>query len=388
MSRHTIRAAIIGAGPAGQAHAFGWRNATMTDELADVEIELGPVVDPNTELASAVARRYGFAEALADYRAVVGDPRVSAASVALPNHLALPVITELLAAGKHVIAEKPLGRSAQEAEALADAARRAGVVAAVGFSYRRLPALAQLREAVQTGVIGRPLHARADFLSDYGLDPQAPWTWRYNAELSGGGALIDMGTHAIDALEHIVGPISAVTSATLETIITERPGPDGDPRAVTNDDIATVGLRFSEGPAGQVVANRVAAGYPLDLNIEILGAKGRVGFSFARSNEWLLYERGLGAEGTDAPRVVRAGPQSPYYEATMPMVARGNPTGYGEAFIAQIQAFAAAVAAERPSDASFDDAVSTMRVAAAALAAAQSGGPVSLDATSPKAVRP
>ncbi|MDR1237096.1 MAG: Gfo/Idh/MocA family oxidoreductase, partial [Propionibacteriaceae bacterium] len=106
----TIRVAVVGAGPAGQAHAFGWRNATMADRLSGVSIELDTIVDPNIELAKTVARRYGFRNAVADVQEVIENPAIDAVSAALPNYLSVPVLSALLRAGKHVLGEKPLGR--------------------------------------------------------------------------------------------------------------------------------------------------------------------------------------------------------------------------------------------------------------------------------------
>ena len=119
----TVRIAVVGAGQAGQAHAFGFRNATMTDRLAGVKVELAALVDPNTELAEKIARRYGFEKVASDVQEVIDDPTIDVVSVALPSFLSLPVVGSLLKAGKHVLAEKPLGRNGAEAEELAKIAK-------------------------------------------------------------------------------------------------------------------------------------------------------------------------------------------------------------------------------------------------------------------------
>lgn len=374
----TIHIAVVGAGPAGQAHAFGFRNAGMTDSLEGLGIVLDTIVDPNTELARAVARRYGFAHVAADVSEILDRPEIEVVSVALPSFLSVPVLGSLLKAGKHVLGEKPLGRSGAEAAELVRIAESTDRVAAVGFSYRRIPAVAQLREAVRNGAIGTPYFARAHFLSDYALDPATPMAWRFEKEASGGGTILDMATHAIDALEYVLGDIDEVLACTLDTTVTERPDADGVLKKVTNDDTALLDLRFAAGALGSVLSSRVGAGCPIELGFEIFGSTGHVRYVFNRPNEWVLYQKAVGEPGTDAPRTIIPGPEARYFVDTMPMAARGNATGYGEAFVAQMQELLRAVVNGSQMDTSFAVAARTMRVVDAALASAEQRRPVAV----------
>ena len=375
-SPRTIRVAVVGAGPAGQAHAFGFRNAGMADALAGVEVVLDTVVDPDTALAETVARRYGFARTAADVSEILDNPEIEVVSVALPSFLSVPVLGSLLRAGKHVLGEKPLGRSGAEAAELVEIADRTESVAAVGFSYRRLPAVAQLRDAVRDGAIGTPYFARAHFLSDYALDPSSPMAWRFDREVSGGGTILDMATHTIDALEYVLGDVGEVLACTLDTTIARRPGEDGQTHEVTNDDTALISLRFAGGALASILSSRVGAGCPIELGLEVFGSTGHVRYAFNRPNEWVLYQKDLGEPGTDAPRTIIPGPSARYFTDTMPMAARGNATGYGEAFVAQMQELLRAVVAGEPMDTSFKAAARTMRVVDAALASASERRPV------------
>lgn len=374
----TVRIAVVGAGQAGQAHAFGFRNATMTDRLAGVKVELAALVDPNTELAEKIARRYGFEKVASDVQEVIDDPTIDVVSVALPSFLSLPVVGSLLKAGKHVLAEKPLGRNGAEAEELAKIAKESGKVAAVDFSYRRIPAVEQLREAVLAGKIGTPYFARGHFFADYALDPSQPMAWRYDQEASGGGVILDMATHTIDALEYVLGPVSEVSSAAFDTVVTERPMADGQTAHVTNDDTTLINLRFDNGTLASVFASRVAAGAAIDLGFEIYGSEGHVKFSFLNMNEWTLYENNAGEKAFNAPRVIQPGTEAPHFIDTAPMAARGNATGWGEAFIAQMQNFLVAVTKGEPIDTSFDIAANTMKVVDAAFESASTGSAIKL----------
>ncbi|MGJ0203314.1 Gfo/Idh/MocA family protein [Leucobacter sp. gxy201] len=380
----TIRVAVVGAGFAGQAHAFGYRNAAMADSLAGVRVELDTIVDPNTALAEEIAARYGFARTAASVDDILSDPSIDAVSVALPNFVYRDVLARIIESGKHVFAEKPLGVSAAEAEELAAVAQRHDVVAAVGFSYRHIPALAATRRAVAEGRIGTPTFARAHYYADYALDPRGAHTWRFDQQRSGGGAIIDLGSHAIDALAHILGPISEVSASLLDTRITERPIATGgightqtvsdtETAPVTNDDTALLTVRFASGAVGSLQISRIAAGKPNELGIEVFGSGGHVSFDSSKYNEYTIYELEGARPGDDGPRRVIAGPAMPYYSEVSPMRARGTGTGYGEAFMAEVQEFVAAVALGRPIDTTFAATVHPMRVVQAALDSSASG---------------
>lgn len=378
-TKRKIRVAVVGAGPAGQAHAFGLRNASMAERLAGVDVELATIVDPNTKLAEQVARRYGFAAVAADVSEIEADPSIDVVTVALPSFLSVPVVGGLLRAGKHVLTEKPLGRNGSESTQLRDIAAATDRVAAVGFSYRRLPAIADIREAVDGGLIGTPYFATAHFLADYALDPTIPGTWRFDQETSGGGVIVDMGTHAIDALEYVLGPVSEVLSATFDTVITERPTAAGGTAPVTNDDTLTLSLRLANNIPATLLASRVAAGATIDFGFEIYGSQGHLKFSFPHLNEFTLYRRDPSDERGNGPVVVQAGLDSRHFVDTMPMAARGNSTGYGEAFIAEMQDFLAAVVLDEPVDTTFAAAAQTMRVVNAAFESARTAAPVTIN---------
>ena len=218
MSKH-VTVAVVGAGMAGQAHAFGYRNATMHPDLAGVDVRLAAIVDFNTDLARSAAARYGFAAATTDLDAVLSDDAIDGVSLALPNFAYADVIPRLIAAGKHVLAEKPLGRSAAEAHRFATAADAAGLVHGVGFSFRRLPAVEAIAQIVGSGGIGDVWHASAWYLTDYAATPATPLSWRYDRTQAGGGAIVDVGAHVLAVLGHVTGPIRRVIAADSKILI-------------------------------------------------------------------------------------------------------------------------------------------------------------------------
>ena len=245
----------------------------MAAGLDHVDVDLAVVVDPNVELAQKTANRYGYRTASADLQAVLDDPSIDAVSVALPNSAHAEVLPAVLASGKHVLTEKPIGRSATEAAPLAAAAEQSAAITGVGFSFRRLPGLAAVHDLVSDGAIGDVQSFTACYNADYGSSPDAPFSWRYAKDTAGAGALIDIGTHAIDTVQHVVGPIRRVVSATLQTVITRRPIPgSSDFGTVDTDDIALLTVELENGAIGQIHASRVAVGIPNSLGLQVHGS--------------------------------------------------------------------------------------------------------------------
>jgi predicted dehydrogenase len=389
-----ISVAVVGAGMAGQAHAYGYRNATMHPALADTKIELSTIVDFSPELARSVAARYGFANAATSLDAVLADDSIEAVSLALPNFAYADVIPQLLAAGKHVLAEKPLGRNAAEAHGFATAADAARRVHGVGFSWRRLAAVEAAAQLVASGTIGEVWHASAWYLTDYAASTATPLSWRYDREQAGGGAIVDVGAHVISVLEHLTGPIRRVVAADARTLIPERPIPagavvghghvelSGQTGPVTTDDVTTMILELDGGGSAQVTVSRVATGVPNSIGFRVIGSEGSVYFDSTQPDEFQLYERAIAAPEANGPRTVAVGPEQPAFGHTIPMPARGVGSGYGAAFVAQAQDFLGAIAGDRGVETDFWSGYRTMLVCDAAQQAAAEGRPIAIGAPS------
>lgn len=370
-----LRVALIGAGVAGQAHAFGYRNASMAGDLAGSKIELALVVDENVALSKQVAARYGAIAVSQDYHAAIEDPTIDIVSVALPNGLHRLVLSDVLSSGKHVLAEKPLGRSGAEADAIVHAARRGNAVVAVGFSFRRLPGLATLQQLVREGHLGELFTIQAWYYADYGADPEVPFSWRYSQQDAGAGALIDIGTHVIDAVNYVGGPIKIVNSCVMKTVIEFRSaGDDGQVRRVDTDDIVLLTASMESDASVQLSMSRVASGTPNSLGLEVRGSSGFARFDSMNNNELVVYtEDGIADRWLNGPRHVVMGPLHPYFTDVAPMPGGGVGTGYGEAFVAEVQAFLRAVLRDEPMDTDLEGACRVMRTVDAAIRTARSG---------------
>ncbi|MDP3894401.1 Gfo/Idh/MocA family protein, partial [Nocardioides sp.] len=265
-----------------------------------------------------------------------------------------------LEAGKHVLVEKPLANDVAGAEAMVAAAGRAGragVRAMVAFNYRRVPALELARRMIAQGEIGDVRQVRVSYLQDWLADAQAPMTWRLRQESAGSGSLGDLGSHAVDQVQFLLGvPVTSVTGS-LRTFVTERPGPDGLEQ-VTVDDAAWATLRLASGAVASVETSRMATGRKNALEIEVYGTEGALAFDLERLNE--LQVTRSGARGTS--RVLVTEPDDPYAGAWWPP---GHVLGWDHTFTSQAADFLRCIAAGTDPCPSFADGLSVQRVLAA-----------------------
>src|ERR687887_2685361 len=154
MAAPSIGVAVVGAGMAGRSHAFGYRSATTVFDDRLPAVRLVAIADVNQAFAADAARRYGFERAEPSWEAVAAAPDVDAVSVVVGNSLHREVVEGLLAAGKHVLCEKPLATSVTDGQAMVDAAEKSDRVSAIGLTFRRSPAINAIREQVRGGVLG------------------------------------------------------------------------------------------------------------------------------------------------------------------------------------------------------------------------------------------
>ena len=213
---------IVGAGMIGAAHAFGYRNHLSKFASRLPGLNLTAVADPNATLARQLARSFGFSRTVSDWREVVSDPEIGVISVALPNFLHVDAVEAALAAGKHVLCEKPLALSASQARRLYEQGKSSSVCAATVFNYRRIPAVTEIRNMISAGELGEIVNILVQFQCEYAADPQLPHSWRYERNRAGPGALLDIGTHAIDTARFLCGEVSEVAGAVSTISIKER----------------------------------------------------------------------------------------------------------------------------------------------------------------------
>lgn len=386
--------AVIGAGMAGKAHAAAYRAAASVYKPTLPEIRLVSIADINEELGREAAARYGFERHDADWRAVVADDSIQVVSVVVANFLHREIVEALLAAGKHVLCEKPLSDTIDDARAMADAAGAAeanGTIARIGYSYLRAPGIAFLKQLIDDGRLGEILHFSGRYWTDYGCRPDAPMSWRYQGP-AGSGALGDVGSHLSYIAEHLCGDVRSVSGGRFHTSIAERPKPLGavvghtrgnvsdELAPVENDDYATFNAEFGR-CVGTLEVSRVAAGHPNDLYLEVFGSKGAARWSqrVPGEIEVMLHEDDEGSDDVAGYRTVSLGPAHPHYAGGWAMDAPGVGVGQNDLFVHQARAFLEEVAgipveASLPRCKTFADGVHNMEFLAAVAESAARGG--------------
>jgi predicted dehydrogenase len=386
MSDSSIGVAVIGAGMAGRAHAAGYRSASTVYGEGLPEIRLAAIADVNPAFAADTARRFGYERAEGSWEAVAAADDVDVVSVVVANPLHRRIVEGLLAAGKHVLCEKPMAPTVEDAEAMVDAAGASDRETGIGFVFRRSPAIGAIREQLASDAMGRPLHFNGHYWCDYGVDPRGPMSWRYKGG-PGSGALSDIGSHLIDLAEFVCGPIQSVRGAVLSTFVTERALPLGAAvghaaaevsdvtEPVENEDLVTFTATFESGATGTLSASRAAFGLANSLGFELFTSSGAATFDLARAGEFGFID-GAPAGPTQGFRQVLVGPGHPYLSGGIPMDFPGVGYGQNDLFTFQARAFLEQVAGLEglPRLASFSEGLHNIRLLDAVVASAKAGG--------------
>jgi len=270
-------------------------------------------------------------ETVTDWRELIGRDDVDMVDICTPPGTHAQIAAEAAAAGKAVLCEKPLALTYAEAAAALTAVTRAGVHNAVGFNYRRLPAIALMRRMITEGAVGEVRLWRATWLSDEFTDPDTTYDWRFDRAM-GGTTIADLGSHLIDMALCMAGPVDSVCAQAATFIGSRASGHGAGTEKVTVDDAASALLRFSSGARGTMEVARAAVRRPCDFTVEVNGSRGTLLFSYARLNE-LWYGGADDDIRLYGLRRIRAEhPSHPYAAQWWPI---GQGVGYGSSFANQ-----------------------------------------------------
>lgn len=366
--RGSVRVGLIGAGFIGRSHALAIRAAPAV--FADCPAAVPAVLaDVDAAKARETAAVMGFERSTADWREAV--EAVDAVVVAVPSLHHAEIVRHAIAAGKAVLCEKPVGLSAAEAQALADAAAAAGTVNAVGYTYLRAPMVRHVRRLLDEGRLGLVVHFTGRHFEDYLASPDAPFSWRLDRSLAGRcGALGDLGCHILSIARYLCGPVEAVAgSASL--VHPRRRTADGSLRAVENEDHAAALLRFAGGVPGVVEVSRVALGRKMDLSFELTCERGTVRFDAERTNELQVYLDTDDGAGAGFRRILIS-TDHPDYAGFLP--APGHGLGFNDLKTIEMAAFLRGIAAGRSVDPDLGEAARIGRLCEAILDSADRGG--------------
>jgi predicted dehydrogenase len=355
-----IGVGMLGYAFMGKAHSNAFRKIAYMTWPPPLQPRLVAIAGRNAVAVSEAAERYGYERATTDWRDLVSDPEIGLFDNGGPNSLHAEPTIAAAEAGKHVVCEKPLGRTADESFEIWRRVAATGVQHLCAFNYRFVPAVRLARLMIDAGELGEIRHFRVRYLQDWGDDPSLD-TWRFHADEAGSGALGDLAAHAIDLAHFLVGDIDSV-SALVRTFL---PG-----RQV--DDAVEAAVEFGEGAIGTIESSRLALGRRNALQWEINGQKASLAFDMERMNELQVF-RADGDRARGFKTVLVSEADHPFWEHWWPP---GHIIGWGDTFVHELHHFLGAVAGEwevAPYGATFEDGYRAAEVCDAMVRSSESG---------------
>src|SRR2546430_5049388 len=323
-----IGVGMLGYAFMGKAHSNAFRKIAYMTWPPPLVPRLVSVAGRDEPAVAEAARRYGFARHVTDWHELAADPEVELFDNTGPNNLHAEPTIAAAEAGKHVICEKPLGRTAAESYEIWRRVAETGVKHLCAFNYRFVPAVRLAREMIDAGELGELRHFRGRYLQDWGDDPGLD-TWRFHPDEAGSGALGDLGAHVVDLARFLIGEFASV-SGLVKTFL---PG-----RQV--DDAIETAAEFENGAVRTIEATRLALGRRNAFQWEINGSKASLAFEMERLNEL----QGFRADGDRArgfKTVLVSEADHPFWEYWWPP---GHIIGWGETFVHEIHHLLKAIA--------------------------------------------
>jgi predicted dehydrogenase len=351
----TIGVGMLGYAFMGKAHSNAYKTLPYMAWPPPLMPLLVSIAGRNEEAVAEAARRYGFSEAVTDWKAIVADDRVQLFDNSGPNALHSEPTIAAAEAGKHVICEKPLGRDAAESYETWQRVQAAGVKHMCAFNYRFVPAVRLARQIIESGELGELQHFRGAYLQEWGTTEGE--IWRFNKAEAGSGALGDLAAHVIDLSRYLVGEIVDVAAMT-QTFV--------DGRDV--DDAVESAVMFENGAVGTIEASRFCQGRKNHFMWEINGSKGSLAFDLERLNE-LQYSEGNAGFRT----VLVSEADHPFWEFWWP---QGHMIGWEHTFVHEIHHLLTAIRDDSdvaPHGATLEDGYRAAEVCDAMLRSSQQG---------------
>ena len=368
-----IGVGMLGYAFMGKAHSNAFKTIPSMMYPPPAIPRMVAVAGRNQDAVAEAAKRYGYEKYYTDWRDLIADDDVQLFDNGGPNDAHAEPCIAAAEAGKHILCEKPLGRTAEESKEMWDAVVKAGVKHMVAFNYRFVPAVRQIRKIVESGALGQIYHFRAQYLQEWIMPHyDMPMIWRLQKSSAGSGALGDLGAHIIDLGRYLVGEISSV-SAMTKTFIKERPDGSGGMGTVDVDDAFVSAVEFANGAIGTLEATRYAGGRKNGNRFEINGEKGSIAFNLERMNEMEVYWVGEEPQETQGfKNVIVSEPYHPWWENWWP---QGHIIGWEHTFVHEITHLLDCIINDQdvaPSGAEFEDGYRAAVVCDAIVASAES----------------
>jgi predicted dehydrogenase len=371
MAKKPLNIGMIGYGFMGRAHSNAWRKVANFFDTGYQPV-LKAVAARDKAKAKAFADTWGYEGVETDWRKLVARNDIDAIDICVPNDLHADIAIAAAKAGKMVLCEKPLARTAKEALPMVRAVEKAGVANTVWYNYRRIPAVTLVKQVVDEGRLGKIFHYRASFLQDWTISPDVPQggqgTWRLDVKAAGSGVTGDLLAHCIDTAIWINGAIARVNAMT-ETFVKERM------HAVTRkrekvgiDDAAAVLCRYRNGSLGTFESTRYARGHKALYTLEINGERGSFLWNLHDMNRLQWFDHSVAGRLRGWTDIHVTDGEHPYLGKWW---VPGLIIGYEHSFVHQAADFLEALKTDRPCSPTFREALETTTVCAAILESAR-----------------
>nr|WP_285844569.1 Gfo/Idh/MocA family oxidoreductase [Oceanobacillus profundus] len=363
-----IRIGMIGYQFMGKAHSHAYRDLPFFFNTKIKPVQKA-IAGRNESAVKEAAEKMGWESYETDWRRLVERDDIDVIDIVTPNHTHAEIAIAAAEAGKHIITEKPLALTLEEAHQMYEAVQKNGVTHMICHNYRFAPAVQFTKKLIEEGRLGRIYHFRANYLQDFIMDPQFPLVWRLKKEVSGTGALGDIGAHSIDLARFLVGEFKEVVSM-METFIKERPmgemssglqakSNNSTLGEVTVDDAALFLAKFENGAIGTFEATRFAGGNRNKNKFEINGEKGSVRWDMENMNNLEVYFAN-DEPGLQGFRLINCTEEiHPYAGAYWPS---GHIIGYEHTFIHLVHEFLNGIANNYQPEPNFKDGLKNQQV--------------------------
>jgi len=352
-----INVALIGHKFMGKAHSNAIRQVGHIFPM-DIEPEMKILCGAGDDLEST-AELFGWQQTEKDWHKVVTNPEIDCVSICTPGGLHAEIAIEAAKNKKHIICEKPLANTKEQAEMMAAAVKEASVINFVNFNYRRVPAIILAKKLIDEGKLGNVLHIRAIYQQDWAAYEVGNYVWRFDNSVSGGGAISDKASHIIDLARYLVGEFIDVVSMDKVFIPFKIDPVTGEKKAVTSDDAAFFMANFDNGAMGIFQTSRVSIGKKNWLALEINGTKGSLCFNLERMNELEVYIKDENTEIEGFRTVMITNPEYMYIKNWWPA---GHVIGWEHTFIHQYYEFFTAIATGKQIPTTFEDGLKVQKI--------------------------
>ncbi|MBI1248347.1 gfo/Idh/MocA family oxidoreductase [bacterium] len=371
MAKKPLRIGLVGYGFMGRTHSNGYKR--VPDFFPELEYQpvLQAVCGRSEEKTKAFAEQWGYASYETDWEKLIARDDIDAVDICTPNDTHAPISIAAAKAGKMVLCEKPIGRTAAEGEEMVKAIEAAGVANTIWYNYRRLPAVTLAKKIIDSGKLGRIFHYRANFLQDWTISADLPQggagLWRLDAAAAGSGVTGDLLAHCIDTAIWLNGSIKDVNAMT-ETFIKERTHTaTGEKQAVTIDDACTFFCHFENGSLGLFESTRYARGHKALYTFEINGENASIRWDLHDLNKLEYFDHADESEVRGWRTIHITDGDHPYMDHWW---VPGLCIGYEHSFVHQVADFLKSIQEGTPCEPTFRSALETAKVCDAVLASA------------------